>query len=258
MNRFLGAGAAALVAVAFTSPMAHAQQQTTLNAPLSPLNRSDASGSATVSLTGNQVTVRVNANGVSGTLPHAQHIHIGGANTCPPANAGNRTEPRDLIDTAEGRPSYGEVRVSLTTQGDVGADSALAVERFPTADQGGSYVYSRTFDLPSGVTAADVRNGVVVVHGISKLFADQTKYDGEPRSSLKPDLPLEATIPALCGKLTAAQVGTAPQGGVAAGGGGAAGPEIPQSLVAAAVGLLAGVGVMLMAQRPVVGRTSSR
>jgi len=255
MKRALGAGAGALVAVAFAGPAVHAQEASTLSTQLSPLNRSNAAGSAMVSLDGNRVNVRVEANGVSGGLPHAQHIHIGGANTCPPAGAGNRDEPRDLISTAEGQPSYGEVRVSLTTQGDVGADSALAVERFPTAT-GGSYVYSRSFDLPSGVTADDVRNGVVVVHGISELYADRAMYDGDPRSSLKPDLPLEATIPALCGRLAAAQVGSAPVGGVAAGAGGTAPTELPTPVVAAAVGLLAGVVVLLAAQRPAAARSS--
>ncbi len=249
----IAGGAAALVIFGFTASPVHAQQET-FSAPLSPLNRSGDSGSASVSLNGNQLTVRVEATGVSPGAPHAQHIHIGGTNTCPPASAASQNEPRDLIDTAEGQPSYGEVRVSLTTTGATGADSALAVERFPTADGSGRYLYTRTFDLPSGVSADDVRRGVIVVHGISELFGDQAAYDGDPRSSLNPDLPLEATIPALCGKLTAAQVGAAPQGGVSAGAGGTAAAAMSPALVAGAVGLLAGMAVMLVAQRPVIAR----
>ena len=252
INRIIAAGAAALAGVAFSASPVHAQQET-FSAQLSPLNRSGDSGSASVSVSGNRVTVRVETNGVSANAPHAQHIHIGGSNTCPPASAAGQNEPRDLIDTAEGQPSYGEVRVSLTTEGGTGADSALAVERFPTADAGGRYVYTRTFDLPSGVTVGDVRRGVVVVHGISELFGDPAAYDGDPRSSLSPDLPLEATIPALCGKLAAAQVAAAPQGGVSAGAGGTADAEVPLPLVAGAVGLLAGVAVMLIVQRPLPG-----
>ncbi len=254
VNRIITGGAAALAVVVFSTSPAHAQQQESFSAQLSPLNRSGDSGSASVSLTGNQLTVRVETSGVSPNAPHAQHIHIGGTNTCPPASAAGQNEPRDLIDTAEGQPSYGEVRVSLTTQGATGADSALAVERFPTADGSGRYLYTRTFDLPSGVTADDVRRGVVVVHGISELFGDRAAYDGDPRSSLKPDLPLEATIPTLCGKLTSAQVGAAPQGGVSAGAGGTAGAALPPVVVAGAVGLIAGIAVMLVAQRPVIAR----
>ncbi len=55
--------------------------------------------------------------------------------------------------------------MSLTAQGATGADSTVAVERLPTADASGRYLYTRTFDLPSGVTADDVRRGVIVVHG---------------------------------------------------------------------------------------------
>lgn len=250
VNRLIVAGGTAVLsAMAFSAAPVHAQQDS-LNARLSPLNGSGDSGSASVSINGNQLTVRVETTGVSPGAPHAQHIHIGGANTCPPASAAGQNEPRDLIDTAEGQPSYGPVQVSLTTQGGTGADSALAVERFPTADGSGRYLYTRTFDLPAGVSADDVRRVVVVVHGISELFGDRAAYDGDPRSSLKSDLPLEATIPALCGKLTAAQVGAAPQGGVSAGAGGTAGAALPPPLVAGAVGLLAGVGVMLLAQRP--------
>lgn len=253
LYRIIAGGAAALAAVTFGVSPAHAQQES-LSAQLSPLNRSGDSGSASVSVSGNQMTVRVETNGVSPSAPHAQHIHIGGTNTCPPGSAAGKSEPRDLIDTAEGQPSYGEVRVSLTTEGATGADSALAVDRFPTADGSGRYVYTRTFDLPSGVTVDDVRRGVVVVHGISELFGDQAAYDGDPRSSLNPDLPLEATIPALCGKLAAAQVGAPPQGGVSAGAGGTAGAALPPGLVAVAVGLLAGTAVMLIAQRPLLRR----
>lgn len=95
----------------------------------------------------------------------------------------------------------GSVQVPLTTTGDASANSALAVARFPVADADGSLFYSRTFQLPAGVTPTDMRNGVIVQHGISELFEDPTQYDGEPRSSFTSALPLEATIPTDCGKL---------------------------------------------------------
>lgn len=61
-------------------------------------------------------------------------------------------------------------------EGATGADSVLAVERFRTADGTGRYLSTRTFDLPSGVTAADVRRGVIVVHGISPAAVDDRGY----------------------------------------------------------------------------------
>ena len=203
MRRTLAACATLLVAFATIAiPGARAQETTDFSTALAPLNRSGGSGSVTIDVDGDQVTVRLEANGVSPNLPHAQHIHIGGRNVCPPPGAGATHPPTDLIDTVEGQPFYGGIEVSLTTEGDLGAASGLAVERFPTAEADGSYVYERTFALPEGVTVDDLGDGVIVVHGISTLFDDATKYDGEPRSSLAPDMfPLEATIPALCGEL---------------------------------------------------------
>ena len=71
----------------------------------------------------------------------------------------------------------------------------------PVASASGIYTYNRTFDVPPGTTLNEVRNGVVVVHDISKLYADQAKYDGAPKSSLDASVPLETTVPAMCGKL---------------------------------------------------------
>lgn len=194
-----------LVMGAFALPaMALAQQgnEDQLSANLSALNGSGASGSAEVQIDGNQVTVTVTSSGVSASLPHAQHVHIGGQNQCPTDAAD--TDGDGLINTAEGQPAYGAVQISLTTEGDVGVDSALAVDRFPAANADGSYTYERTFELPSGVAMEDLQNGVVVVHGFAGLSGDPTMYDGDAPSSLDPSLPLEATIPVLCGALMGA------------------------------------------------------
>ncbi|HEV2071288.1 MAG TPA: hypothetical protein VGR26_15975 [Acidimicrobiales bacterium] len=252
MKRALFAAITGLLLAAFAGGPAHAQEAQVFRADLQPLNDSGSTGTATVEVRGNSVTVSVQSRGTSPGLPHAQHIHIGGQNVCPPASAGGSNEPMNLLDSVEGVPFYGEVKVSLTTEGDVGAESSLAVERFPVATNG-TITYQRTFDLPAGVTAADVRNGVIVQHGISELFNDQAAYDGEPRSSLNPDLPLEATIPTNCGKLVAAsaqgQVGQQPRGGVASGAGGTAGDPVSPLVPAAAVGLLGAASVALIASR---------
>ena len=57
-------------------------------ADLTELNSSGASGNATITLDGNTVTVLMNVLGTSPNLPHAQHIHIGGTNECPPNTSG--------------------------------------------------------------------------------------------------------------------------------------------------------------------------
>lgn len=191
-------GALAVPSVALANHEGSERYQT----HLSPLNGSGSSGETYVSLDGDQVTVRLRTTGASPNLPHAQHFHIGGNNQCPTlANSDMNND--GLISSVEGQPSYGPVEVSLTTSGDVSAASGLAVDRFPVANAAGVVNYQRTFTLPSGVSADDVKNAVVVQHGISELFENPNMYDGDPRSSLDMSLPLEATIPAACGALVA-------------------------------------------------------
>jgi hypothetical protein len=206
----LGAISIATVAGLSGSNMAFAAASP-LQANLTQLNGSGASGTSSIESVGdNQVRVKVNSTGLSANLPHAQHLHIGGNNVCPTPDADKNND--GLIDTAEGQPSYGSIKVALTTTGDMGADSGLAVDRMPKADANGNVSYDRTFTLPNGVSGEDLQNAVVVQHGISKLFNDKAKYDGDKKSPLKEDLPLEATIPATCGKLVAAPSGSVDAG----------------------------------------------
>lgn len=171
------------------------------NASLDALNGSGDSGDVSIDThSGRRVTVRVETEGVSPNLPHAQHIHIGGRNECP--TRGDDQDNDGFISTAEGQPAYGPVAVTLTTKGDVSADSALAVSRFPVADQNGEIDYERTFTLPEGVDANDLRNGVVVQHGISAIFGDALAFDGDRPASLDDSLPFEAVVPASCGELS--------------------------------------------------------
>lgn len=171
-------------------------------ANLEPLNNSGASGTATVKVMGNMLRVTIHSTGLSPNLPHAEHIHIGGQNVCP--TVADDANHDGIVDIAEGMPKYGDVKVSLVTSGDDSAASALALTRYPVADANGTINYHETLALPSGVSASNIANGVVVQHGISQLFNDPTKYDGS-RQSADPDAPagtpLEATVPADCGKL---------------------------------------------------------
>lgn len=172
----------------------------TYTTTLNSLNGSGASGTATVTVNGNQATVDIQSQGLAPGQPHAQHIHIGGQNVCPPASAD--TDGSGAISVAEGQPFYGPIAVPLTTTGDVSPESALAVDRMPTADANGNLSYSRTFTLPSGTAAADIANGVIVQHGID--FNGNGMYDtSSGQSSVDPSLPFEATVPADCGKLVA-------------------------------------------------------
>lgn len=221
-------------AVATAAPAGDASYSATLGS----LNDSGTSGDVSAMVSGNQLTVTMNVTSASGGLPHAQHIHIGGNNTCPDMSAD--ADADGFLSTPEGLPAYGAIEVSLTTEGDVGEASALAVDRMPVAGPDGTYTYERTFELPAGTDPAEIANGVVVVHGLadSTLGTDPAIYDG-PDSPLMAGVPQEATLPVACGAFSAAQQ---PAGG--------AGDPLPATgsetvIMAALAGglVLAGVGL---------------
>lgn len=233
-------GVAAIVGIAATSvsPVLAQSADQTFQANLTELNGSGTTGTATVTTKGNQVTVKVNTTGASANLVHAQHLHIGGQGICPDISAD--TNKSGFINTVEGQPFYGEVKVSLTTQGDTSANSKTALDRFPKADAKGNVSYTRTFTLPSGVSVQDLSNAVVVQHGISKLYDKPDQYDGHPRSSLNKDVPFETTAPAACGALSSMAAGS-----VGTGAGSTAGSESRAAIVLGATALV-GAGALAL------------
>jgi len=218
-------------------------QERMYRANLTALNKSDDRGNSTVLMKfNNNGTFTVRTTGSSANLPHAQHVHIGGTNSCPDISADKDGD--GLINTGEGEPSYGPIAVSLTTSGDASKDSGVAVDRFPVANADGTVTYERTLELPKGVTEEMITQGVIVTHGVSELFDDKAKYDGEKKSDIPgtEELPLEATIPATCGKLVAVPVGGA--------GTGVGGSEAnTASMIAAGSLALAGAGALLLARK---------
>jgi hypothetical protein len=164
------------------------------------VNNSQASGKTAVWLDGNTARVRIKVNNVLADHPHAQHIHIGGRGECPTSYDAGTHNGQRALSTLDGLDAYGEVETSLTTEGDTSADSALAVDRFPTAP-GGTISYDRTFEL-SDAAADAIRadNAVIVIHGID-YDGDGTYGDVLGASELDPALPMEATNPVACGPL---------------------------------------------------------
>lgn len=172
---------------------------------LSGLNGVNGSGSVSITVAddGESIAVDLDASGLA-DFPHAIHIHgiVDGedvsASACPPAAADEDGD--GIITVVEGAPFYGGVQLSLTTEGDTSADSALAVERFPA---GSSISYSRSgIDLPDNLKP-NIAKLHVVVHGVDENGDGELNMDQQERSSLTDDLPREATAPALCGTLTA-------------------------------------------------------
>jgi hypothetical protein len=165
---------------------------------------SRASGTTRVTaLPNGKVQVKVEARGLSPNLPHAMHLHgVAGAaddQGCPgPAQAG----ADGVVTVVDGIPFYGGILASLTTTGDTTAASALALDRFPVADADGNLSYSRTFRNADAY--AEAGSVQVVVHGIdvdgSGTYAfDESDPYASRGSSLDPSIPLEVTVPVLCG-----------------------------------------------------------
>ena len=202
------------------------QGSTTLEAHLSELNDSGASGTAWITLEGNEVTVKLDSSGMLAEAPHAQHIHIGGTNECPdPGMEGSGVD--GAIRTTDAAGAYGAVQVSLTNDGDTSPDSALAVDRFPTGDAS----YERTFEVSDDVAASlAAGDGSVVLHGVD--HNGNGTYDGDQMSDLDPSLPSEATDPAACGVLDVAQMEQWPEGGAETGDGTTAGIEQSGAMLA--------------------------
>ena len=165
---------------------------------------SRASGTTRVkALPNGKLQVIVEAWGLSPNLPHAMHLHgVPGAATdlgCPgPAQAGDD----GVVSVVDGVPFYGGILTSLTSTGDVSPASALALDRFAVADANGHLYYERTFTDMAGY--ADAGTVQVIVHGID--FDRNGAYAFNPEdpfasrsSSLGAAIPLEATVPVLCG-----------------------------------------------------------
>ena len=266
LKRSLAATAAMAMPFAFAAG-AGAQEagMQTATVELTQLNDSGASGTAELMFddSTNMLTVNIDTSGMVANLPHAQHIHIGGQNVCPDMSAAGEDS---ILSTPEGQPSYGEIQISLTTEGDFGPSSALAVERFPVASDDGEVSYTRTFDLTETMGDLTLDDVVIVQHGIDTISPNGEYGPPPPTSPLDPALPLEATAPATCGAVMGMstgqptpaptdttqppaddqtstqddqQVSAMPSGGVSTGGGATAGLEHEGLIALGALGLLA-------------------
>ncbi|WP_052666650.1 hypothetical protein [Nitriliruptor alkaliphilus] len=234
---------------------ASAQSPTTFSANIGQANESGASATADLTLDGNDLTVRISGNGFFDGFPHAIHFHgePGGDNVCGPLNPGEAgfdeaDEDGDgFLSVVEGVPAYGPVTVSLTTEGDTSPDSALAVDRFPTSS---TLDYERTFEVSDEV-ADNLSSLHIVIHAAdldgSGEIGTLEDENGEPKpSSLDPDLPFEATVPAACGQITASAAG-----GVATGAGGTSESGSTTGAIAAGALGLAALGALGARRRKV-------
>ena len=163
----------------------------TYTADLGALNGSGVSGTATVTVEGDQMMVTVDAAGTVAEQVHPQHIHgstDGTASSCPTMDADSDGNGR--ISVSEGAPAYGGILVPLDGSLDT-AEGLGEVETFPTADANGAYTYDRSIAKANlGVNEErsfddlSLANHAIVVHG--------AMVDGE----------YSATLPVACGPLS--------------------------------------------------------
>ncbi|MEV6637773.1 hypothetical protein AB0M54_44300 [Actinoplanes sp. NPDC051470] len=217
----------AAAALLFAVPSA-ALAAESVHVQLDPLNKSGASGTATLTAMDNgDLKISIRTKGMVPNSPHAQHLHGATNGTdfhCPDMSAD--ADGNGFVSTEEGLPMYGDIFVSLTTKGDTSKASGLAVDRMPTADAKGALAYDRTIpgaDLPAG-TIDHLKDLHVVEHGIDANNNGKYDLDGLGESTLAKSaglkgIPEEATDPAVCGMVSGAAAGSVPAGGVATGDG---------------------------------------
>jgi hypothetical protein len=159
-------------------------------------------GVVSVKVKKNTIDVVIAARGLLPNAPHAMHIHFGATakHECPTVKQDTNRDHR--LTTTEGLPSYGGIRVSLTTKGDTSPASALAVDRFDTAPKG-KLMYKRYNIKVDATTAKAVRAGqaVIVIHGVDYNQNGKYDFEGAGASELNKAVPAEATDPAACGVL---------------------------------------------------------
>lgn len=201
---------AAILAAAWATPVG-AQQPVPATASyvahLAGLNTEAAGGSvtgeATFTITGDSLTITIDASGLPPGMTHWQHFHgfaDGRPAACPNASADwNKDGYIDLIET---EPSIGTTMVPFTDN-PVSMDVAHGV--YPEASATGALHYERTVSL-SALQAAfgrafpkktlDLDRRVVVLHGVPATTELPATV-----ASLGP-IPAAVTLPIACGRIT--------------------------------------------------------
>ncbi|HEX5500801.1 MAG TPA: hypothetical protein VFX03_16310 [Thermomicrobiales bacterium] len=208
-------GIAGLTAGLGGIPMAHAQNADVVyKATLTPLNSTvagfDASGEATFTISGDQLTIRIAVKGVPPDTEHWQHFHGFATgdrtSTCPAAS--DDANGDGIIDLIETEAKAGTTMVPFNADPvrmDIPADT------YPVAAADGTYAYEKTVSLKALEAAfakqfpgqqLDLDRRVVFIHGVPA----STKLP-DSVASLGP-IPAQVTIPIACGEITKLEQGT--------------------------------------------------
>ncbi|MEO6947152.1 MAG: hypothetical protein ABI150_11400 [Nitrobacter sp.] len=190
-----------------TFPVHAANADTVYKAELSPLNEkttgSNPTGEATLTISGDRLTIRVTAKGVPPNMEHLQHFHGfatgDGTSRCPTAHDDKDSD--GIIDIVETEPVAGTTMVPFH---DDPVSMAIVNDTYPKAGPNGSYSYTKTVSLKALEAAfakkfpgqrLDFARRVVFLHGVPtamKLPATVTSLG---------HIPAQVTLPIACGEI---------------------------------------------------------
>lgn len=162
----------------------------------------ETAGGARFVISGDKLTITVNAHGLPPGIMHMQHIHgfpNGNAASCPGENAD--TNGDGYVDLHETEAASGTTMVPLS--GDP-VSMEIATDTYPKASASGAYHYRKTVSL-SALEAAfsqkfpgqklDLDRRVVYIHGVLPT----TKLPSSVASL--GTVPAQVTLPIACGKI---------------------------------------------------------
>lgn len=200
--------AIAFAAMLSVVPAAAADKPTgeTFVAELHPLNAkvtgTETSGEARFTITGDTLTITVDAKGLPPGIMHLQHFHglkNGGDATCPTEAADKNGD--GVIDLIETEPTSGTTMVPFH---DDPVSMEIVRDTYPKASDEGTYHYAKTVSLPDlkaafakafGGQDLDLDRRVVFIHGILPA----TKLPSSAASL--GTIPAQVTLPIACGEI---------------------------------------------------------
>lgn len=199
---------ASAIALTVSVGMGAAQEaDRTWSAELTPLNvettKDEASGTATLTVSGDTLTIKVDATGTAPGMMHLQHFHGftdgDAASACPGADAdANGDGIIDLIETEA------EAGVTMVPFHDDPASMEIVADTYPTADDAGSYSYEQSVAFPAleerfaeafPGQQLDLDRRVIFLHGVPEGtdLPDTVQSLG--------DIPAQVTLPIACGTI---------------------------------------------------------
>jgi len=183
------------------------ESDATYVADLVPLNAaaagSEAGGTATLTVSGDTLAIKVDATGIPPGIMHLQHFHGFAegdqAARCPAADADANGD--GIIDLIETEPFAGTTMVPFHADP---SSMAIVADSYPTAGEDGAYDYEQTVSLAALEEAfgaafpgqkLDLERRVIFLHGVpeSPALPDTVQSLG--------DVPAHVTLPIACGEI---------------------------------------------------------